>query len=109
MKEIVLVYITNPTQEEARSVADHLLGNRLIACANIYSGVNSLYPWQGKRADETEVILIGKTLPELADCVEEEVKAIHSYTIPCVIRIQAAVNEDYFKWVTSEVAGRTGN
>ena len=38
MEKLVLVYITNPSKEEARKIARHLLENKLIACAVILGG-----------------------------------------------------------------------
>lgn len=101
--KFIFVYITNPTKKEARKIAFHLLNKKLIACANIHSGIESLYPWKGKLADETEYILIAKTLANKFKAVKEEVKKIHSYTIPCVVKISVESNKEYFDWLKSEV------
>jgi periplasmic divalent cation tolerance protein len=100
--DIILIYITNPTKKEARKVAEYLLKKKLIACANIFS-TNSLYHWQGKLADETEYILLAKTSEENYEKVRREVEKIHSYKIPCIIKIPASVNKKYFKWLKETI------
>jgi len=103
MHNIIFVYITNPTKKEARKIALYLLDKKLIACANIYSGVESLYPWQGKLADEIEYILIAKTLNNKFGAVKKEVEKIHSYTIPCIVKISVVSNKKYFQWLKSQL------
>ncbi len=99
----IFIYITNPTKQEARKIAKHLLSKKLIACANIHRPVNSLYPWKGKLADESECILIAKTLEENFEKVKKEVEKIHSYTIPCIVKIPVSSNQKYFDWLKREV------
>jgi len=103
---IIFVYITNPTKAVARRVAKQLLRKKLIACANIYPGVNSIYPWKGTIADEQEVILIAKTTNGLWGAVRKEVERVHPYTVPCVIKIAVTANSGYAHWLTSEVRTR---
>ena len=100
---LCLVYITNPNKEEARNVVRHLMDKKLIACANIYSGVNSLYFWQGKLADEEEVVAICKTTEDKYEEVKAEVKKMHSYTCPCIIKIPMEANEDYANWLLDQL------
>ncbi|MCK4938457.1 MAG: divalent cation tolerance protein CutA [Methanosarcinales archaeon] len=40
----IFIYITNPTKEEARKVAKHLLEKDLFTYANIFQ-IDSLYWW----------------------------------------------------------------
>jgi periplasmic divalent cation tolerance protein len=61
MIKFVFIYITNPTKEEAKKIAKHLLEKKLIGCANIFGPINSIYNWQDKIIYETEFVLIAKT------------------------------------------------
>ena len=54
-------------------------------------------------ADENEFVLIGKTLEKNFEKVKEEVEKIHSYSIPCIIKIPVEVNEKYADWVKKEI------
>ena len=102
MNQIILVYITNPTEEVAEKVAQTLLKKRLVACANIFPS-KSIYKWEGKLQKEKEYILIAKTLESKFDAVKEKVKKIHPYSVPCIFKLKAEANEEYFEWVKSEV------
>lgn len=98
----VFVYITNPTEEEAKKVANHLLEKRLIACVNIFP-IKSMYWWKGKIADENEFVLIAKTTETNFKGVKDEVEKIHPYDVPCVVKISVSSNEKFFKWLKGEV------
>lgn len=100
----IFAYITNPTQEEAKKIAMHLLEKKIIACANIFP-ISSLYWWEGKITDEKEHILIAKTTEKNFERLKKEVEKIHSYTIPCIIKIPVSSNEKYEKWLRSEIEG----
>lgn len=101
--DLIFIYMTNPSVEEARKIAKHLLEKKLIGCANIYANVTSLYPWEGKIADEKECILIAKTTADKWETVKKEVEGIHSYSIPCIIKIPVTANETYAEWLKSEI------
>ena len=79
----ILVLITAPTHEDARSISNALLGKKLAACVNIMSAVDSHYIWQGEINEDKEVLLIVKSRE---DFFEERlvplVKAVHPYDIP---------------------------
>ena len=100
--KMIFAYITNPTKEEARKIAMHLLRKKLIACANIFP-INSLYWWKGKIAEENEFILIAKTINSNFEKVKKEVEKMHSYNVPCIAKIRADSNRKFLDWVKSEV------
>ena len=98
----IFIYITASTKKEAKKIATHLLEKRLIACANIFP-INSLYWWENKIVDENEVVLIAKTKESNFKKVKSEVEKIHSYTIPCIIKIPVNANRKYLDWIKSEI------
>lgn len=98
----IFVYITNPTKKEAKKIANHLLKKRLIACGNIFP-INSLYWWKGKIVDDAEFVLIAKTTRANFEKVKKEVEKIHSYKIPCIIKIPVSSNKKYFDWLKKEI------
>jgi len=79
-----------------------LLNEKLVACANILPS-KSLYFWQGKLNKETESILILKTTKEKATVVEKQIKELHSYELPCILKIEGKANEEFEKWVAEVV------
>ncbi len=100
---MILIYITNPTKKEAKSIVKHLLEKRLIACANIFP-IESLYGWQGNLMDEKEFVILGKTSASKYSRLVNEVEKIHSYEIPCVLKIPMEANKKYENWMKEEVS-----
>ena len=98
----IFIYITNPTKKEARKIAKHLLEKKLIACANIFP-IDSLYWWKGKIAEEKEFVLIAKTKKDNFNRVKKEIEKIHSYTIPCIVKIPVSSNEKYYQWLNEVI------
>ena len=105
MNKIAMIYITCANGDEARKIANHLLKKRLIACANIFK-IKSLYWWQCKITDDGENVLIVKTLEKNYEKIKSEAKKIHSYTIPCILKIEAEANKAYYDWLCSQILTR---
>ncbi|MDD5093034.1 MAG: divalent-cation tolerance protein CutA [Dehalococcoidia bacterium] len=99
--KFIIIYITHKNREEASKITAHLLEKRLIACANIFP-IQSSYRWQGKIENEDEVVSIVKTRRENWESVKSEVKRIHPYEVPCIIKIEVEANEDYAAWIGAE-------
>jgi periplasmic divalent cation tolerance protein len=98
--EEVAVFITAPNEDLAVVMARSLVETRLAACANIIKGIRSIYTWQGKTADDTEVLMIVKTRRELFDKLESKVRELHSYEVPEIIALPIiAGSNDYLKWL----------
>lgn len=98
----IIIYITNPDLKTAKKVASHLLKKRLVACANFFP-IESAYWWQNKIENSKEVAAIVKTTEKNWAKVKTEVKKIHPYKTPCIIKIAVEANRGYEKWIKSEV------
>lgn len=107
MKETnkIVVLITAPKEDEAVRIARALVEARLAACVNIVKDIRSIYSWQGKIEDDTEVLMIVKTQKSLFGALSAKVKEVHSYTVPEIIALPIIEGlEDYLKWL-KEVTG----
>jgi periplasmic divalent cation tolerance protein len=98
---MILVYITCKDAKEAKKISDCLVGKRLAACTNIFP-IDSFYWWNGKIENSDEIVIIAKTIDRNYDSIKKEVKKIHSYKIPCIMKIKADANKDYEEWVIKE-------
>jgi periplasmic divalent cation tolerance protein len=96
--KVIFVYITNPNKKTAKKIAEHLLKKRLIACANIFP-IESAYWWRGKIERAKEYVLIAKTTEKKFEKVKAEIKKIHPYEVPCVVKIKTNANRIFRKWV----------
>jgi periplasmic divalent cation tolerance protein len=80
-----LVYVTCKDKDEARSIAKDLVLSDLVACANVFQSINSIYKWEGKLCEDSESVLILKTKKENFSRIETRIKELHSYDCPCII------------------------
>ena len=99
---LIAVYIPCGSDAEANKIAEHLLGKKLIACANIWP-IRSLYNWGGELADEAEYVIFAKTKESAYNEIISEVEQIHSNDIPAIVKIKIEVNKNYEKWLKQEV------
>lgn len=99
---MIFIYITNPTKKIAKKISKHLLKERLIACANIYES-ESLYWWKNKITEDNEFTIIAKTTEDKFEKVKKEVKKIHPYKVPCIVKIPVSPNKEYLDWLKKEV------
>lgn len=98
-----LIYVTAPSAEEALKLGRALVGERLAACANVLPGMESVYWWEGKLAEDSEAVLILKTRADLVEALTERVRALHPYTCPCVVALPiASGNPAFLEWIGEE-------
>lgn len=96
-----VVYITTSSLDEAKFIGRTLVKERLVACANIFP-ITSIYHWNGMQEAE-EVVLLAKTTAENVKRIEQRVKELHSYDVPCIISLVIDGSEDYLTWIKREV------
>jgi periplasmic divalent cation tolerance protein len=100
------VYVTTATADEARAIGKALVAERLAACVNILDPMQSFYWWEGKIEEGRETVLIAKTRQARLEDVIARVKALHSYSVPCVVALPIeAGNPDYLRWILGETGG----
>ena len=99
---MIIVYITCADEKEANVVAEHLINKNLIACANIFP-IKSIYKWKGEIAAEKEFVVLAKTRNENYERVKKETKTVHSYEVPCILRVDAKANHEFDEWINSEL------
>lgn len=71
----LVVFITAPNEDEASKIARALVEGRLAGCVNIINDIRSIYSWQGKTEDESEVLMIVKTQSNLFDNLSRKVRS----------------------------------
>ena len=97
------LYVTAANTDEADTIARTLVGERLVACANVLGPMRSFYWWDGQVQDDAEVALVLKTQRNLIDAATARIKALHSYDCPCVVALDiTGGNADFLTWITNE-------
>lgn len=99
---MIILYVTHKDEKNARLVINHLMSKKLIACANIFP-IKSVYEWKGKIVDDAEIVTLLKTSNKLHSKVESEIRKIHPYDCPCIIKIDAKANKEYEKWINDSL------
>ena len=103
--DAIVVLTTLASTEEAVTLIRTLLERRLIACGNILPGVRSLYRWEGKVADEREVIVILKTRKVRLDALELAFGELHPYKVPELLALPVSAGlHKYLEWIDDETS-----
>ncbi len=101
--QAMMVYVTASSLEEAAKIGRTVVEKRLAACANVLGDVRSFYWWDGKVQDDGEVAMILKTTEERIDSLMAEIKALHSYTVPCIVALPIGTgNPAFLEWIGNE-------
>ena len=93
--------------QEARSIARRLVGERLAACVNIVGAIRSVYRWRDAVEDEAEFLLLIKTRASLLRRVEQRVIELHSYEVPELLALApSSGSAAYLGWLLESTASR---
>ena len=99
----VVILITCASGKEAQGIANSLLTKRMIACANIISGVQSKFWWRGRIDKAKEVLMLIKARADNFKAIEKEVKRMHSYEVAEIIALPIVRgSSDYLKWIAGQ-------
>ncbi len=75
--EAALIWCPFPDAESARAAVGTMLDERLVACGNILSGVQSLFRWQGQLDGSAECGVLCKTTAPRLEAAMERLRALH--------------------------------
>jgi|SRR3989344_6789140 len=101
---MVFLYITCKDTEEAKKIGRALVGKKVAGCVNI-SEIKSIYQDNGKTHEVTEAAMLVKTTDAKVQEVEDVVRALHSYKVPCIASFSLhRLNHEYKEWLVNRVA-----
>lgn len=104
-KDLSLVYMTARHAIQARRLARALVEERLAACVNILGPIASVYRWQGRIEQASEVAVLAKTRAALVPRLQRRVRELHDYAAPCVVALPIqGGNPDFLAWLWAETA-----
>lgn len=103
MEQALLVMTNVPDGATARTLASHLIAEKLAACVNILPAVRSIYRWEGLIEETEEVTLLIKTVQARYAILETAIKTLHPYQLPEIIAIPIVDGlPSYLGWVAQE-------
>jgi periplasmic divalent cation tolerance protein len=101
--DALVVMTTLSSEDDAVALVRGLLDRRLIACGTVLPAGRSLYRWEGKVADEREVVVILKTRAARLEAVEAAFAELHPYKVPELLALSVeAGNVPYLNWLSAE-------
>jgi periplasmic divalent cation tolerance protein len=104
MTDFQIVLCTCANREQAERIARRLVELELEACVNIFSGVESIYRWQGAVESATECLILIKTSARLSDEVQTTIARLHSYEVPEFLVLPVAGgSESYLAWLEASL------
>jgi periplasmic divalent cation tolerance protein len=83
--EPILVQFSSPDESMAKSIATELLNQKLVACVQVSQPVKSIYYWEGKVEEATEIIVQLKTFSIYWQAIESKILELHPYSVPEII------------------------
>ncbi len=102
---MIFVYLTAGSPDEARRIGRALVTERLAACVNLIDGMVSIYRWQDTIEEARETVVIAKTRADLFEALSARVRALHSYSTPCIVELPAGrIDASYLAWLVAETA-----
>jgi periplasmic divalent cation tolerance protein len=101
--DALVVMTTLASDDEALRLVRALLDRRLIACGTVLAGGRSIYRWQGKIADEREVVVLLKTRSARLEAIKAAFAELHPYKVPELLAISVESGLDrYLEWINGE-------
>lgn len=95
-----LVWCPFPDRESAKEAASTLLAERLIACANIIPGIESVFEWQGEVSTAIEVAVLFKSDAERLERLTTRLAELHPYDTVAIIGWEAdAAHPATLQWL----------
>jgi periplasmic divalent cation tolerance protein len=103
--DAVVVLTTVANIDEAVTLIRALLERRVIACGTVLPGARSLYRWEGKIADEQEVVVLLKTRASRIESLEVAFGELHPYRVPELLALPVAAGlARYLAWIDDETS-----
>ena len=106
MTDKIIVFVTCESKEQAESIAQTVVTEKLAACVNVLPGVRSCYVWERKLTWSDEILLLVKTTRGRFDQLQDRIKELHSYDVPEILGVPIEdAFEKYIAWIDQSVGG----
>jgi len=106
MTDKIIVFVTCESEEQANTIAQAVVTEKLAACVNVVPGIRSCYVWERKLTWSNEVLLLIKTTRGRFDQLQDRIKGLHSYSLPEIVGVTIDDAFDkYIEWIDSSVGG----
>ena len=101
----ILVITNLPDKTTALELAEKLISKKIAACVSLQAECTSIYRWQDKIENTSELPVFIKTLAEHYPEVEEIIKEMHPDELPEIISVSISGGlPAYLQWISDETA-----
>ena len=87
MNEHCIILCACPNPSVAEIIAHKLVEQRLAACVNLISAMQSVYRWENKVVVDNEILLIIQSTSSCFDELSKVILSLHPYSIPEIISL----------------------
>ena len=106
MTDKIIVFVTCESKEQAETIAQNVVSEKLAACVNVLPGIRSCYVWEGKLTWSEELLLLIKTTRGRFGQLQNRIRALHSYAVPEIVGVTIDEAFDkYIDWIDECVGG----
>ena len=103
--DAIVILTTVASEDEAVKLVRTLLERRLIACGTLLPRSRSLYRWQSKIADESEVVVLLKTRSARLETVQNAFEVLHPSKVPELLALPVVAGlGKYLDWINDETS-----
>jgi periplasmic divalent cation tolerance protein len=106
MTDKIIVFVTCESEQQANTIAQAVVTEKLAACVNVLPGIRSCYVWERKLTWSNEVLLLIKTTRGRFDQLQDRIKGLHSYSLPEIVSVTIDDAFDkYIEWIDLSIGG----
>ena len=106
MTDKIMVFVTCESREQAETIAQTVVTEKLAACVNVVPGIRSCYVWEGKLTWSDELMLVIKTTRGRFEQLKSRIRELHSYAVPEIVGVPIDEAFDkYLDWIDQCVGG----
>ena len=106
MTDKIIVFVTCESKEQAETIAQAVVSDKLAACVNVLPGIRSCYVWEGRLTWSDELLLLIKTTRGRFEQLKARIRELHSYAVPEIVGVTIDEAFDkYIDWIDERVGG----
>ena len=96
----IVVVTTVGTQDQANLIAEELVERRLASSVHIIPIQRSVYRWNDRICDDSEYLLVVKSVADRYEEIETLIGELHSYELPEILAFNVSRGESRFlDWI----------
>ncbi|HVO49878.1 MAG TPA: divalent-cation tolerance protein CutA [Thermoanaerobaculia bacterium] len=104
--DLLAVLTSVSTEKQALDLAHALVQRRLAACVNVLPVARSIFRWKGRVQQDSEFLLLIKTLEANFEAVRAAIKELNAYELPEIVGLPASkVDAAFAAWVAESSTG----